>query len=241
MNGLYSAAAGLLTQHQVLEGVAGNLANQNSPGYLAQQTQVFGLLPQEVMARQSSHMVPIGQVISESTVLSTLRLTPGQVRTTGHYTDLAISGQGFFVVKTPQGLAYTQNGRFSVNAQGQLVTANGDWVLSSQGQPISVGTAPFTVKAAGQILQQGRVVATLGLTDLANQGVKALGHNLYQAPKILPFTGQVAQGALNMSNGQVTSETLTMMQAEQTYQSLTTLVNTESSRLKTAASLSIIA
>ncbi|WP_242823987.1 flagellar hook-basal body protein [Sulfobacillus thermosulfidooxidans] len=241
MNALYTGAAGLLTQHQVLETVAGNLANQNSLGYLAQHSQVVGLLPETVMGQGPSGMVPIGQVITEQAVLSGVNLTPGQVRTTGHYTDLAIMGQGFFVVKTPKGLAYTQDGRFSVNAQGQLVTATGDFVLSSSGQPIDVGLAPFHVSPGGQITQNGQVVATLGLVDLPNQGIQALGNSLYQAPRRLPFTGQVMQGAVNTSNGNMTQETMTMMEAEQTYQSLTTLINEESSRLKTAASLSIIA
>ncbi len=241
MNALYTGASGLLTQHQVLESVAGNLANQNSAGYLSQQPQVIGLLPQSVMASQSKSMLPIGQVISESWVLSGLKLTPGPMRKTGLYTDLAIGGNGFFTVKSPQGVAYTQDGRFSVDSHGELVTATGDQVLSAQGKPITLGTTPFTVNSSGQIMQNGKMVAALGLTDLANQGIQAVGNSLYQAPKRLPFTGQVVQGAINLSNGSMTGETMTMMQAEQTYQALTTLVNEESSRLKTAGSLSIIA
>ncbi len=241
MNALYTGASGLLAQHQILESVAGNLANQNSAGYLSQETRSVGMWPQTVMASHSRRMVPIGQVISEPVVLQGLDLTPGKMRTTGLYTDLAIAGNGFFTVKTPQGVAYTQDGRFSINSQGELVTATGDPVLSAQGKPILLRKSSFTVNSSGQIMQKGRVVASLGLKDLVNQGIKALGNSLYTAPKNLPFTGQVVQGAINLSNSNMTQQTMTMMQAEQTYQALTTLVNEESSRLKTAGALSIIA
>lgn len=241
MNALYTGASGLLAQHQILQSVAGNLANQNSAGYLSQESQAIGFLPQTVMAPRSGSLVPIGQVITEPAVLSGLNLNPGQIKSTNLYTDLAISGQGFFTVKTPQGVAYTQDGRFSVNSRGELVTQTGDLVLSSQGGPIVLKASPFSVNTAGQIMQNGRPVATLGLTDLANQGVKAMGNSVYLAPKRLAFTGQVVQGAINLSNSNMTQQTMTMMQAEQTYQALTTLVNEESSRLKTAGSLSVIA
>lgn len=60
-------------------------------------------------------------------------------RETGEPLDFAITGDGFFAVRTEQGVRYTRNGQFSVSPQGQLTTASGDPVLGRGGQPVTVG------------------------------------------------------------------------------------------------------
>ena len=240
MDALYTAAAGLLTQHQVLQEAAGNIANQNSLGYLAQTTQVVGFLPQTVLAQGPLATHAIGQVISSQAVLSQYNVSPGTLRMTGEPADLAISGSGFFAVRTPAGLAYTQDGRFHQDAAGQLVTAAGDLVLLASGKPATLAPGPFEVSPAGTVTQNGVALGTLALADLPAAGMKSLGSGLYQAPARLPFTGNVVQGALNTSNGSMTQETVGLMQAEEAYQSLTSLVNEESTRLKTAGALGVL-
>jgi flagellar basal body rod protein FlgG len=231
----------LLAQHQVLQSVAGNLANQNTLGFLSQRSEVVGFLPETVEAVGAGKVRQIGQIIPSQAVLSQLDVNPGAIRETGVNTDLAITGSGFFTLRSPQGLAYTQDGRFHADAGGQLVTAAGDVVLSAAGKPIAVGSGAFEVRSDGAVMQNGAVTGTLALSDLSSAGLVSLGGSLYQSKAPLPFTGQVVQGALNTSNGSLTQETADLMQAQEAYQSLTSLVNEESSRLKTAGALGVLA
>ncbi|MCY0908201.1 MAG: flagellar hook basal-body protein [Sulfobacillus thermotolerans] len=241
MNALYTAASGLLAQHQILQATAGNIANQNSLGYLAQKTQVVGFLPQTVLAVGTQSTQAIGQVISAQAVISQYDVAPGAIRSTGVFSDLAISGNGFFAVRTPSGgVAYTQDGRFHQTSQGQLATANGDLVLLSSGKPVHLAPGPFTVSITGVLSQNNVTLGTLGLVDLPAAGLTSLGGGLYQSKTPQAFTGNVIQGAVNTSNGSLTGETVDLMQAEETYQSLTSLVNEESTRLKTAGALGVL-
>src|ERR671932_596342 len=63
---------------------------------------------------------------------------PAPIEQTDQPLDLAIDGEGFFAVRTPQGVRYTRNGQFTTDARGLLLTAQGDEVLSQNGQPVQV-------------------------------------------------------------------------------------------------------
>lgn len=236
MDALYISAAGMIAQNQSLGLIAGNIANSQSAGYLAQQG-TFTAFPTGSLEDTGSGKV-LGQTSNGVAFSSSIATGGGGVSSTTNPNDLAIVGQGYFVVRTPQGLAYTRDGQFSVDGKGNLVTAEGDFVLNQAGKPIQLQSGQsFSVSPTGVITQGNATIGTLALTNLSATGLAALGNNLYTSPTRTPFTGQVIQSSLNTSNVNVENSMVDMIDAQSWYQSLTQVVNEESKRLATAATL----
>lgn len=241
MNALYIAASGMLAQNQSLGMIAGNLSNSQSPGYLAE-SGTFTAFPSGTIVRTGANPGILGQSSSGVAFSTSVAMAGSGVRSTQNANDLAILGNGFFAVRTPNGLAYTRDGQFSVDAKGNLVTSQGDFVLNQAGQPMQLALGQsFTVSPLGVITQGNRTVGTLALTNLSPTGLKPLGNDLYTSAGILPFTGQVVQSALNTANVNLSESMVQMIDAQSWYQSLTQMVNEESKRLSTAATLGLLA
>jgi len=164
------AAARVLEQQAV---ISNNLANVNTSGFREQ-----------LSAYRS---VPIvGAEPTLPTRVGTVATTPGShmgqgaLAQTGHALDLAIKGDGWFSVMTPQGEAYTRAGDLSVNQNGLLVTPQGFPVLMDDGMPVEVpdrGTLTFSTD--GQITALGagdnpNDIQALGRLKLVNPPVQAL-------------------------------------------------------------------
>lgn len=241
MNALYISASGMMAQNESLGLIAGNLANSQSAGYLAE-TGIFQAFPSGTLIRNGSNPGVVGKSSSGVAFSSGINMTGSGVKSTTNPNDLAILGHGFFVVRTPTGLAYTRDGQFSVDATGNLVTSQGNMVLGTAGKPIHLaGGQAFTVSPTGIVTQGNRTVGTIALTDLSPQGLVSLGNDLYTSPTRLPFTGQVVQSSLNTSNVNLSNSMVQMIDAQSWYQSLTQMVNEESKRLSTAATLGVLA
>ncbi|MCY0881899.1 MAG: flagellar hook-basal body protein, partial [Firmicutes bacterium] len=98
----------------------------------------------------------------------------------------------------------------------------------------------FSVTAQGQVDQNGAVVGQIALANLPAGQINALGNNLYTAAKPTAFSGQVVQGAYTTGNVDVTQQAMDMMQAQTSYQALAQLVQSDTTRMKTADSLSTL-
>jgi len=114
-----------------LESVANNLANINTTGYKADRT----IFEQYLMPLASADDMPAGnrQLSFVRDRATWHNMTTGPILHTGSPTDVAIDGDGFLVVQTPQGQRYTRNGALQINATGTLVTSAGDPVLGIGG------------------------------------------------------------------------------------------------------------
>ncbi len=241
MNALYTALGGMVAENQALISVGANLANANSPGYLRESGWMVGFPAGTVARTGPGPAAWVGTSVDSVAFTAAINQTPGGIEQTGVPTDLALLGQGFFVVRTPAGPAYTRNGQFQVDSQGRLATHAGYLLLSAAGTPIGINPAlPFTVSAAGQVMQNGVPVAQLALRTIAAGALTNLGGGLYGAPATVPYAGTVTQGALDTSNVNLTQAAMQMMQAASGYQALTTLVNEESARLKNTAGLGVV-
>lgn len=155
--------------------------------------------------------------------------TQGPVSRTGESFDLAIEGDGFFVVQGPNGPAYTRDGSFQLDAAGTLVTSDGRAVLDSGGAPIVFDTRG----EAPQIDREGRIrvgavnIGALQLVSFANQaGLSKIGDNLFeakgQAPA--PFEGVLVQGALEESNVDAVSAITELIQVSRAYEGAARIV-----------------
>jgi flagellar basal-body rod protein FlgF len=200
-SGYYAACAGLSAQTQALELIANNVANLNTTGYRGQQ-QTF----QSLVAGVSGEFAdPLNRALNNFNVLGETRtdLSSGTLQATGNAPDLGIEGDGFFVVQTQAGPAYTRNGNFQLSTTGQLQTQAGDTVLGDQG-PITVPSGPLSISADGTISVNGAVVDKVRVVELA-PGISpvAIGASYYSAPGngVHPAAhSSVRQGMLEASN-----------------------------------------
>jgi len=212
-SGYYAAMTGLIARTQALDIAATNLANAQTPGYRAEQEYFRSALMGPGAADSQ-----LGRTVNNFGLLGGDRLNLGQgaLDPTGNPLDLAIEGEGFFQIQTPNGLRYTRDGGFHRAPNGQLVTAAGDPVLSTAGQSIPVPPGQITVGVDGVVSAAGGVVARVGVfTFPAGTELTAEGTNRYVAPEqAQPAASKAAtvhQGALESANQGMIPGTLNLI------------------------------
>ena len=226
IRGMYASAAGMLTGIARQDLYAGNLANANTVGYrrLGCGTRSFALALDSVSAdgeQLRGGAGPVDQVLD---------LSDGALKTTGNPLDLAISGQGFFAVQTPQGIRYTRDGRLQVNAAGRLVDARGNAMVGVNGA-IDLGLAveaaggtpaprDIEVSETGQVKSGGRFVGELLIADLPAASLKAAGDNLYTSSAMpqRSVAARIVPGSLEDSNASAVQELGSMMRNQRYYE-----------------------
>lgn len=178
-----------------LETAAQNLSNLNSAGYKAD-----GLAFSEVLGgytragQRAGGMVAIGQ--------QQTNFAQGAIERTGNPFDLAIDGEGFFAVQTPQGVRYTRQGTFVLAADGAVVTPLG-YALLGQGGPVRVEnrmevTPEGVVFSNGAEIDRIRVTRFAQLQELQKQGAGLFHDAEGQAQEATDF--RILQGSLERSN-----------------------------------------
>jgi flagellar basal-body rod protein FlgG len=195
LRGLYAAASGMMAQLARQDVYANNLANVNSVGFRRSQS-VLGQFAEDLSAATGGTAARAsGGVVATDAGLD---LTSGIISSTNRQLDLALSGNGFFVLQTPDGLAYTRDGRFTLDAQKRLRSSQGYTVLGEQG-PITLLNDNLTVDTSGQISCAGQAVARLRLALPVRP--RPLGNACFAAAASQPARDcQVTQGAVEQSN-----------------------------------------
>ena len=237
---LWAAKTGLDAQQTQMTVTANNLANVNTTGFKKSRAVFDDLLYQnlsQVGANTSQNtQSPTGLNVGTGVrvVATEKNYTQGSVNNTGNPLDMAIQGRGFFQVLQPNGqLAYTRDGSFQLNAQGQLVTAAGYQVqpaltIPAGAQSVTVAAdGTISVALAGQATPQ--TVGTLQLADFINPaGLQDIGGNLAveSASSGTAVTGNaglngmgtVLQGSVEASNVNVVEELVNMIETQQAYE-----------------------
>lgn len=198
IRGFYTALSGIIASMNRQAIVADNIANVNTPGFKgSRSTQSdFGL------TLASSLGGPLGQ-LGTATLASGLTLDrlQGPLETTALPTDMAIEGDGLFVIRAAGGaLAYTRAGNFVVDMAGTLTTQLGEPVLDVAGRPIVVpgGAANLVLDPNGNVAGTGQRIA---LVALPVAGMSRRGDNTYAiSGPTSPAVGRVRQGVLERSN-----------------------------------------
>jgi flagellar basal-body rod protein FlgF len=237
-SGYYAAMTGLVARTQALDIAATNLANASTPGYRAEQEYFRSVLMGPDAADSQ-----LGQTVNNFGLLGgdRISLRQGALDLTGNPLDLAIQGEGFFLVQTPNGRRYTRDGGFHRASTGQLVTAAGDPVLSTKNKPILIPPGKVEVGADGAVSVAGGVVATVGVfTFPAGTELTSEGANRYVAPaKVTPTLSKNAsihQGAIEAANQDTIQGTLDLVvmqrQAEMMQKALT-VFHTEFNKIAT--------
>ncbi len=244
---LYSAASGMSAQQMNIDNIAHNLANANTNGFKMRRTQFQDLLYQSFIqpgaAAGSQTVVPSGLQIGLGTrpASNEIIFAQGNFQQTGNPLDVVIQGKGFFQVRRPTGeLAYTRDGGFQLDRDGNIVTANGDPIepqitIPAQSQSVTVaadGTVSYT--QPGQTAAQ--VAGQIQLANFANPaGLNSIGQNLFSQtdasgdPTIGNPGGQEGLGALMQgyvegSNVSIVEEFINMIVSQRAYEASSKVV-----------------
>src|SRR6476620_9529613 len=250
---LWIAKTGLDAQQTRMAVTSNNLANTSTTGFKRDRASFEDLLYQTVRqpGGQSSEQTQLPSGLSTGTgvrVSATAKqFAQGALNQTGNALDVAINGRGFFEVLMPDGsTAYTRDGSFQINSQGELVTNSGYPI--QPGLQFPEGTQSVTIGADGTVSAQiaGQAapvqVGQLTLSDFVNPaGLEAKGENLYvetgpsgPAQSGAPGQGGVGtlvQGALEGSNVNVVEELVSMIETQRAYETNAKAISTTDSML----------
>ena len=161
---------------------------------------------------------------------------PGPIRITGNPLDVAIQNNGFFEVKTPNGVRYTSNGIFSLDNKRRLVSSLGHPVMGTKGE-IKVPPGNIQINGEGAIQVDGKKMGTIKVVEFPeNQMPQKHAEGLFIGgnPKTVSTKPQVQSGHIEESNVNSLGEMVKMIQGMRTYESAQKLIQTLDRMTETA-------
>ncbi|MBD7920845.1 flagellar basal-body rod protein FlgG [Xanthomonas sp. CFBP 8703] len=250
---LWVAKTGLDAQQTRMSVVSNNLANTNTTGFKRDRASFEDLLYQQVRqpggATSAQTQLPSGlQLGTGVRVVSTSKdFEQGNPQQTGRALDVMVNGRGFFEVQMPDGTsAYTRDGSFQINSQGELVTNSGYAIqpgiqVPEGAQSLTIGTdGTVSVQVAGTAA--ALEIGSLTLSDFINpSGLQAKGENLYAETAAsgpaqngtpgLNGLGTTVQASLEGSNVNVVEELVSMIETQRAYEMNAKAISTTDSML----------
>jgi flagellar basal-body rod protein FlgG len=235
---MMSAASGMKAQQMNVDTIANNLANVNTAGFKRSQVMFQDMLYDTIRAPGGSQgngaKTPSGVQIGLGTRMVSISkvFDPGSMQVTNRDLDVSINGVGFFRVKLPDGtFAYTRDGAFSKDNQGNLVNSDGyalDGVNAIDGNSTAITIAAsgdVSVTVNGQTQDKGQIK----LYRFVNpSGLQSMGRNLVQPSAAsgdpqeglpgIDGIGTLQQGTLEQSNVQVVDEMVNLIAAQRAYE-----------------------
>lgn len=213
----YVVLSRLAAQRRAVDVLAANVANADTPGFKGSQT-IFAAH----LERQSGVAAPRGgRELAFAEDRATWRdFTPGPLQQTGNPLDLALSGEGFFALQTPNGERFTRAGRFTLSGGNQVVDPEGHPVLLEDGNPLVLppNNVRIEVLGDGTVRTENGPIGRLRVVRFEDpQQLKAEGDRLFAAPEDVepqPMAQPgVVQGSVEGSNIRAVVE-LTRLTAE---------------------------
>jgi len=256
---LYTAATGMKTNQLYVDNIANNLANVNTTGFKKSKLEFEDLLYQTLVEPGSGteegakHPAGLQVGVGVRAISNQKVHTQGNLTQTGNQEDMAIAGDGFFQIMTPDGkMAYTRDGSFKISEDGTLVNSQG-YMLEPE-IVIPEGARGLTVDEFGRVyvtLEGEGLSEEIGQLELARfinpGGLKSLGQNLFEMtpasgiPEIgVPGEdgiGTVRAGYLETSNVQLVEEMVNMIVAQRAYEISSKAIQTSEEMLQMANQL----
>ncbi len=248
VQGINTAAAGMISILNLNDIVANNMANVNTTGF-KQLIPAFKNIDEAPVYKKNidSKIDPSLQVMGNLSVGSELDakyldFSQGNLKHTGRNLDVALNSPGFFIVENEFGEFYTRNGNFSINDEGDLVTMSGDKVIG-EGGAININVAGMDLKELN-ITEDGRIMhgemelARLSVVDFEDKTTMAMmGNNLYRnlndnAQPVEPEKISVVSGNLESSNSNVIKSMTDSITGARTYETLSQVVRNTDATVK---------
>ena len=254
LRSLTTAATGMLSQQDNLDLVANNIANVNTTAFKKSRLEFQDLLstaiktPGAMMNQGTYQPVGIEIGLGVKTAATTRVFTEGIMQSTGRQTDIAIEGEGFFqIIQSDGTIAYTRDGSFKIDSQGQLCTTDG--LLLQPQITIPQNASEITISPDGNVsVKTGNettqnVVGQIQIVKFQNpSGLLAIGHNLYKETPAsgVPLNGTPGQDGfgttqqcfLEGSNVQIVEELINLIKAERACESNSKIISASSDILK---------
>jgi flagellar basal-body rod protein FlgG len=246
VRGIYASASGMIAQQRTVDVVANNLANVNTNGF-KKDVAIFRAAPEERFHRLNDPLkLPwVNFIVDKRPYIgwSGSGVKPDEVFTkhqagvlkqTMNPLDLAIVGEGFFKVETPQGIRYTRDGAFVIDNQDRLTTSTGFLVLGEDGQPITVKGNTVLFATDGTVLVDGKKAGKVQIVQFEEpfMDLKKIGDNLFAEheggkPEIKVETPQVLAGYLESSNVNPVQEMVDMITALRAYETSQRMITSQ--------------
>jgi flagellar basal-body rod protein FlgG len=256
---LYTAATGMIAQQMQIDVVSNNISNVNTIGYKKQRAEFADLFYQTMeyagtatsTTTKSPTGINVGLGVRPTAV--TKIFTQGNFKETGNNLDVAIQGDGFFQVQLPDGrIAYTRDGAFKLDAEGNVVTSDGykivpNIILPADTVQISIGADGIvSILEAGQTQMQQ--IGQIQIAKFINPaGLHSLGSNLYidttasGAPIVTTpgtdGTGETRQEFVEMSNVQLVEEMTDLITGQRAYDAASKAIVSSDEMLQTVNNL----
>lgn len=261
MRSLSIASTGMLAQQTNVEVISNNIANMNTTGHKRQRVEFQDLLYQNISRRpgtasaDNNTIVPSGLQLGVGVrVGAVYRINEqGTLNLTNNTYDIAINGRGYFQVLLPTGeTAYTRDGSFILNPQGQLVTQDGYVVQPAVTIPTTATQVSISVTGLVQAFIPGQVQPTqagqINLATFINEsGLESIGGNFFletpasgqpsvSTPGQVGF-GIVRQGYLEVSNVNPVDEVTGLITAQRAYEMNSKVIATSDQMMQTITQL----
>ncbi len=232
-DGIYAALSGAIASERSLDVVANNVANVGTDGFRGER-----LAFRETMARAQGGGTQPTTLRYTEIEESRLDMTQGPLRETGNPLDLAIGGDAFFAVQTPQGERYTRAGSFVVGADGGVTTHEGFPVLADgpRDRPrpqlvVPQGTSSLSVASDGTLSTEGTVLGRIGMVHFQHPAeVISAGGAYYSARQGVDPTrvtdGTVVQGFIEGANVGPISGMNELITASRTFEAFQRVIHT---------------
>lgn len=223
IKGLYTSALGLSVLNKQQEVTANNLANAQTAGY-KKDVLIAESFPEMLLYRLNASedsgkippqvgSLPLGVKIND--VYTDYH--PGARRTSENPLSLALAGEGYFTVQTPQGERYTRNGEFTLDAQARLVSTDGYPLMGEKGE-IMVKGSDVQVDPEGRVYSEGVELDRLKIVNFSTPPVKE-GSSLFRGANPQQVANHtILQGTIEESNVQPLTEMVNMISIMRAYE-----------------------
>jgi len=226
-SGMYPAVSGSIAAMQRMDIISNNLANINTPGYKKDKMSFEGLLA----GSANPPAVPQGSTADPILQKANIYIdyANGPTTQSGNPLDVALNGDGFFTVTTPDGPAYTRQGNFRTSADGTLVTMDGYPVQGAGGAAIHIQGSHVEIDAKGLITVDGAQSGSISVVDFEKPyALTKIGSALFvptdpQTPT-QAAKGQIMQGHLEGSNVESISEMVQLIETNRYFEACSKVI-----------------
>jgi flagellar basal-body rod protein FlgF len=199
-------------QRRISDLIANNLSNVQTAGFKKDVPLFHNILDQTLDSFRDNPPDAIKTVFSQ-----------GNIQKAGNVLDVAIEGEGFFKVKTPQGIRYTRAGNFGMNKDNVLVNANGFPIMGKQGE-ITLSGQTISIEKDGTIKVDGGEAGQIALVTFSDLDLlRKEGNGLFQLEvpqaEVEVRDSQFVQGALESSNVNPIEEMVNLIDSLRSYES----------------------